>query len=678
MRAVIDTSYVNRFVTVGSVRYGLRVGAVSPPPPGAGPRYRSQCCWPSSLNAGPGPRVPLLSASSINSPDIFKCVNRLRMAEDATSELGEHSSGRDQVLHSTKTLLKSQLRRRALFRSQDYSRLWEGDGVDIADTLDRLPRFRFGGNRGISKVRERDKRNNEQRLREQKKQPVLPPRVKHVSPLRPETGNDVSQHSQRVLPLRSASFSQVDYSPDDNKYIRRRQPVASDADASFARGALTLPRLKTISMRGESTSTSKLQQSEAVAAVAEEPPSSSCSNTDVSSVNSLYDIIYRECKDDKGPSLVQMTNELTELQTVDEESKVRSSETVTDGVSSLKANQEKKRDKSRRRKGIYISQWPNVYQSKENINISQFPVSPEANQSEQNPEIPKLKISEAKPDNFEMWSSPQEEPLSPEENTAAPEWTISRTNSTEEKEPTLLSSKISLSLLRSDSLSESEHEQNERKQEQNLAQSDISDCESRLSIGNEPSATHVPRRYSKRPLRGPYGQMLEAEMKKPEIDRKYQYSNDLKFLEDLSTSSALSTVSLSSSSSVGAGDPKPNYVVRSRGASNYSLDDSQLKQNSSLSLSPTKSNQPIVKRKVSVDNVGMAGDITEQEQKYMISHQRTTSSPSKLEGFSSAEVSSELLEQLLRGSSEQLAAEANQQRTNVSAFFLVYLANLPE
>lgn len=182
MRVVIHKSSVNRFVTVGSVRYGLRLGAVSPPPPGAGPRYRSQCCWPSSLSAGPGPRVPLLSASSINSPDIFKCVNRLRMAEDATSELGEHSSGRDQVLHSTKTLLKSQLRRRALVRPLDYSRLWEGDGVDIADTLDRLPRFRFGGNRGNSKVRERDKRNNEQRLREQKKQPVPPPRVKHVSP----------------------------------------------------------------------------------------------------------------------------------------------------------------------------------------------------------------------------------------------------------------------------------------------------------------------------------------------------------------------------------------------------------------------------------------------------------------------------------------------------------------
>lgn len=604
------------------------------------------------------------------------------MAEDATSELGERSSGRDQVLHSTKTLLKSQLRRRALVRPQDYSRLWEGDGdgVDISDTLDRLPRFRFGGNRGNSKVRDRDKRNNEQRTREQKKQPVPPPRVnKHVPPLphqgsplaTPETGENVSSSasaSQRTLPLRSASFSQVDYSPDDNKYVRRRQPVPSDGDDNFARGALTLPRLKTFSLRGENNDTSKKEPE--VDAVTEEPPSLSASGstTDISSVNSLYDIIYRECKDDKvKQSIAQITNELSELQNVNEEPKVRNNNDASVGnVSSLVANQEKKRDKSRRRKGIYISQWPNTYQSNENIDIRQFQVdcSDSNPPSEQTADIPKLKISEPKPDNCEIWSSPQEEPMSPEENTVAPDWTNSRTNSTEEKEP----ARTNLSLLRSDSLSESEHgDQSERKLEQNLAQSDISDCESRISIGNDPFNTHVPRRYSKRPLRGPYGQMLEAEMKKPEADRKYhQYSNDLKFLEDLSTSSVLSTVSLSSSSSVGAGDPKPKYVVRSRGASNYSLDDSQLKHNNSLSLSPSKTGQSPVKRKVSVDCVGMAGDAQEQEQKHVISHQRTTSSPSKLEGFNSAEVSSELLEQLLRGSSEQLAAEANQQRTNVS------------
>ncbi|XP_063982833.1 rho guanine nucleotide exchange factor 17 isoform X3 [Diachasmimorpha longicaudata] len=44
----------------------------------------------------------------------------------------------------------------------------------------------------------------------------------------------------------------------------------------------------------------------------------------------------------------------------------------------------------------------------------------------------------------------------------------------------------------------------EEKDDQPATLSDLSDCEG-----------HTPRRYSKRPLRGPYGQMLEAEMAKP-------------------------------------------------------------------------------------------------------------------------------------------------------------------
>nr|KAF7427604.1 hypothetical protein H0235_007298 [Vespula pensylvanica] len=44
----------------------------------------------------------------------------------------------------------------------------------------------------------------------------------------------------------------------------------------------------------------------------------------------------------------------------------------------------------------------------------------------------------------------------------------------------------------------------EERDEPPATPSDLSDCEG-----------HAPRRYSKRPLRGPYGQMLEAEMAKP-------------------------------------------------------------------------------------------------------------------------------------------------------------------
>lgn len=565
------------------------------------------------------------------------------MAEDATSDLPERVSGHDQLLNSAKFALKNQLRRRALVRPQDYSRLFDYGEVEGA-TLDRLPRFRFGGNRGNSKGRERDKRND-QRPREIperfKKQPIPPPRIKHVSARVPQTPDPVPSDdpTHRTLPLRSASFSQVDYSTDDGKYVRRRVCEVTPED-NLTRGSLTLPRSKATNTRNETTT-----------------------NEQQTSVNDLYNIIYRDCKNDD--VLVQITNELSELKNVEEVTKPRN--TTTDDGSSLKA-QEKKRDKSKRRKGIYISQWPNPYQQVGSLipqfgEDGNFPMCSDADSVEHrssNVEIPKLKISEVQPDSFNIWSSPQEEPLSPEENNTIPEWTTysARPSEEKEKESVFLTSRNN-QLLRADSLSESEHDQNDRKLDQLATHSDISDCESRTSVGNELTSPHVPRRYSKRPLRGPYGQMLEAEMKKPEADRKQQYSNDLKFLEDLSTGNV---TSLSPSSSIGGGDPKPKYSGRTRDASNHSLDESQLKNSAHSKL-----NQPVVKRKVSAGSVGVVGnDGIENEQKHLISHQRTTSSPSKLEGYASTEVTSELLEQLLRGSSEQLAAEANQQRTNVS------------
>ncbi|XP_049954842.1 synapsin-1-like [Schistocerca serialis cubense] len=55
------------------------------------------------------------------------------------------------------------------------------------------------------------------------------------------------------------------------------------------------------------------------------------------------------------------------------------------------------------------------------------------------------------------------------------------------------------------------------------------------SDGARSRSPQPPRRYSKRPLRGPYGQMLEAEMQKPEprIHSRFHCSEDLKFLEEL-------------------------------------------------------------------------------------------------------------------------------------------------
>lgn len=529
----------------------MRLGAVSPPPPGAGPRYRSQCCWPAPTAPGSVSRIPLLTTTPINSLDIISCANR-RINEDATSELPQQATVRDHVLYSTKCLLKNQLKRCALVRPQVYARLCETATEEEDFNLDRLPRFRFGGNRATTnKVRDFEKRVNDQRLKDLterlKRGPIPPPRTRHTPKTPPED-------PIRVTPLRSASFSQVDYSSDDKKYVRRRNPICDTTQA-----VATLPRSKN-QPRPENFKETNSEEPE------------------------------RE----------------TEKQPI----------TRSNTISSTPNTQEKKRDKLRRRKGIYISQWPNTT---ENV-IPQFVEDGDFASCSDPPKLPE-EPSEEKNRDLTMWTSPQEEPLSPEDNTTVPEWPkINR----------------GMFLLRSDSLSEGEPEIGERKAEITSAPSDVSDCESRLSLGND----NVPRRYSKRPLRGPYGQMLEAEMKKPETGRKNQLNNDLKFLEDL------------------------NRDVKAKHRSRSSIDDSKGSFNN---LSSPKQLLSLSKRKVSADSL-----VVENDQRLVVNHQRTTSSPSKLEGFANTEVSQELLEQLLRGSSEQLAtSDANLQQKNVSGFTFI-------
>ncbi|KAF5283417.1 hypothetical protein FQA39_LY04793 [Lamprigera yunnana] len=651
-----------RFLTVGSVRYGVRLGAVSPPPPGAGPRYRSQCCWPSNSSPGLVSQIPLLATSSINNRDIFSCVNRMRMAEDATSALPEQAKVRDQVLHCTKSLLKNHLSRRTLARPQVYARLCEcgdRDGADIFNTLDRLPRFRFGGNRNnsASKKRDRDKRTSELRLRELtdrlKRRPVPPPRSRHVSlrianPPPPTPSDDTEDNCARSVPIRSASFSQVDYSTDGKKYVRRRCPVEESSllcENSRGRGSITLPRSKNSSAR-----TVVFTNEKQIAPFDEHSED----------VTQLCEMIYQGCREDKildalnAGTIDGAVSEPDDKQIVINDIIVRNSEVDNNRTSTLQNSEEKKRDKSRRRKGIYISQWPNSYQDTEDI-IPQLVGDDNFTHN-----IPKLKICcESNSDDFE------DKPQSPDDGVELV-WSSNHarpplfSQSSEERDA--IKSNYKGSLLRSDSLSEGETDHS-RCEQQGFVTSDVSDCEIRTSAGSsEPILNrHIPRRYSKRPLRGPYGQMLEAEMKKPETGRKNYYNNELKFLEDMS---GPSSVSLSCSSSVGSGDPKPKYVTRIRGSSNHSLDDSQLKNCLSALAVNERQIQPLSKRKISIDSVVTNHNRNESEPTLVISHQRTTSSPSKLEGSTSTEASSKLLEHLLRGSSEQIATTENLQRSN--------------
>lgn len=547
------------------------------------------------------------------------------MTEDATSELPQQATVRDHVLYSTKCLLKSQLKRCALVRPQVYARLCEykeGEEEEIISNLDRLPRFRFGGNRtSTSKVRDFEKRANEQRLRELterlKRGPVPPPRTRHpnktpptsppvIEPVKPSEVATV-----RHAPLRSASFSQVDYCADDKKYVRRRLPLQETDEVFVNRAIATLPRSKnlqrcTVHFRSQLPQINQ-QETASLASQSTKIPNKSfepVKSSNEEEVSIVYEKEATSSPTDKGNFIAPTPN-----------------------------TQEKKRDKSRRRKGIYISQWPNAYHPTESI-IPQFVEEGNfVSCSEESSNNFKDSITEDTGD-FPIWSSPQEEPLSPEENNTAPEWPRSQlpSCSPDEKDSLKISTR-SVHLLRSDSLSEGEPEIGKLDQ-LSLIPSDVSDCESRLSVGND-SLSGTPKRYSKRPLRGPYGQMLEAEMKKPESGRK-QLNSDLKFLEDLSKS----------------------RHSRSRSSCNSSIDESH--QKDSLLSSP-KQTVPLSKRKISAGSL-----VVENDQTLVVSHQRTTSSPSKLEGLANTEVSQKLLEQLLRGSSELAASDANLQQKNVS------------
>lgn len=221
-------------------------------------------------------------------------------------------------------------------------------------------------------------------------------------------------------------------------------------------------------------------------------------------------------------------------------------------------------------------------------------------------------------------------------------------------------------LSRTSSLSEGESDQGDRRpstpfrdRERTCSPSpytpiyDLSDNESRNM-----RSQHGPRRYSKRPLRGPYGQMLEAEMKKPETTRllsKKQLTDDLKFLEEYME--PLQEGRLNPSDGSRPSSESRLTCPRLRFNAGRSFDDSQLQN---VYNSPTSPRSP-TKRKVSA-SLPFAGNASPNES-LAPCHQRTTSSPSQLEGLSSGsssrenkgspQPSQELLAALLKGSSER-------------------------
>lgn len=155
----------------------------------------------------------------------------------------------------------------------------------------------------------------------------------------------------------------------------------------------------------------------------------------------------------------------------------------------------KKIDKSKRRKGIYI-QWP---VSGKNPGESSWDIdSPECEIGHQGP----LKLNVNLGLNFDCLSTASCEPLTPDSDNCLPkpQWpkkkALTYQSSDEKDEPPKETAKRN-ALLRKDSTSDNESDR----------------AMSREPLSASPSRDDL-KRYSKRPLRGPYGQMLEAEMKK--------------------------------------------------------------------------------------------------------------------------------------------------------------------
>lgn len=263
-------------------------------------------------------------------------------------------------------------------------------------------------------------------------------------------------------------------------------------------------------------------------------------------------------------------------------------------------------------------------------------------------------------------------PSSPEDSSLRPQWPIfmarhgrkltPQTSTEKEDEPELYSSRKYHLFSRGDSFSEADSDPGEKRSISPAAVKDgrlsplphsgheMSDSDSRSTT---PRSRHysstVP--YSKRPLRGPYLEMIVNEQKKPENLKNAAFN---KLLD------SRGGWILPNSNDRAVDD----YYLR---RSNTSPPSSTQKLNVGSSMSSVASSASTVsllpKRKISA-NIPFCGSTSLRapaEEKTLVHHQRTTSSPSQLEYYpdqlsghshSNPVPNQQLLHQLLRGSSE--------------------------
>ncbi|KAF6212697.1 hypothetical protein GE061_013223 [Apolygus lucorum] len=486
-----------------------------------------------------------------------------------------------------------------------------------ASALDRLPRLPLGGTpapcppRKRSSATRQEKTDKLKELTEKlKDSPTKPPQTQppptvdfdiNLDLPKAESRAIVGAYIQRTIPFRSASFSQVDFSSSDGKYNIRPTRSQTPTKPSVS---LSLPRKKI--SEGSNVSPVNFEQLPVASA--------NCVQNEVKTgVRALTHPLGRDFE--KFPGKIGDLND----KIVEANSSAPAVGKLTTQSCPTSPDQLHPRGRS-----VAPSAIPKAglrKQLSDSIEEECLEVSKVTGDS--------VKCQCGDSGRSELWaSSAEEEPQTPED-VPAPTWPERRPKliyqSSEEREDDAKCRKVVLSRANSLSEGESDNGYNSNRGDTPSRGSpslfDLSDSEGKPVLKG-----HPPRSYSKRPLRGPYGQMLEAEMKKPEARKLAIQQEELKFLST-----------------------RDNSRLRS-------MDDSQLTQKRSHDFG--RSLLPSVKRKVSA-NLGYSAS-EEKSEKPEVHHQRTTSSPSQLEGCSSRMGNpARLLGSLLKGSSERTLAEAN-------------------
>ncbi|XP_034485917.1 uncharacterized protein LOC117790549 isoform X1 [Drosophila innubila] len=224
---------------------------------------------------------------------------------------------------------------------------------------------------------------------------------------------------------------------------------------------------------------------------------------------------------------------------------LRSSDTIATPRHSSGERHKRHLDKSTKRKGMYIdnSDWHQRVEPHRGLQL----------------DISIANFQAIKPDSPDDNSPVMFEMNTPELEKGSPVWKGSQ------EKPKLLSS---FSCQSSEEKDDASSSNNNSKTNTFLQTDSMSDTEERVSWSPTPSGDYDHKRYSKRPLtvRGPYGQMLEAELKKP---NRMHFEEILEELRETDSLHSRSVVTKPSSGSTRSNMPQYSSSMRVRKSNDH-------------------------------------------------------------------------------------------------------------